>query len=206
MDKNVPDATIAKKPYHWLPRNKFTQLYFLPVRLHLDPNRESIGSDTGTRDWFLMRLGETYLIAAEVYGRMGRYDKALEYINKITERASYKENEKKPPEYYKVEGGSITNLYKNTKNEMTVTLEQINSREKIRDFILDERAKECHAECQRWYDLVRTETLFDRVKQYNPDAKNNIREYHKLRPIPQAHIDRLSNPGPTEEEQNKGYY
>lgn len=206
MDKNVPDAAVAKKPYHWLPRNKFTQLYFLPVRLHLDPNRESIESGDGTRDWFLMRLGETYLIAAEVYGRMGRYDKALEYINKITERASYKENEQKPQEYYKVEGGSITNLYKSTKNEMTVTLDQINSPEKIRNFILDERAKECHAECQRWYDLVRTETLFDRVKQYNPDAKNNIREYNKLRPIPQAHIDRLSNPGPAEEEQNKGYY
>lgn len=206
MDTNVPDAEIAKRPYHWYPRNKFSQLYFLPVRLHLDPFRESIELTSGTRDWFLMRLGETYLIAAEAHGRAGNYEKALEYLNELRERASYKENEEKPQEYYKVEGGLFSDLYKSTKNEMTVTLDQINSPEKIRDFILDERARELHAECQRWYDLVRTETLLDRVKQHNPEAKNNVREYHKLRPIPQAHIDRLSNPGALEEEQNEGYY
>ncbi len=206
MNKNVPDNVIAKKPYHWLPRNKFTELYFLPVRLHLDPDRESIESTAGTKDWFLMRLGETYLIAAEAYGRKGNYDKALEYINKITARASYKENEKKPSQYYQVEGGSQADLFKSTKTEMTVALDSINSPEKLRDFILDERARECHSECQRWYDLVRTETFFDRVKKYNPNAKSNIKEFHKLRPIPQAHIDRLSNPGPIKEEQNEGFY
>lgn len=89
---------------------------------------------------------------------------------------------------------------------MTVTLEQINSPEKLRDFILDERARECHFEYQRWYDLVRTETFYERVKEYNTEAMANVKEYHKLRPIPQAHIDRLANPGSNEEEQNEGYY
>ena len=206
MDKNVPDDVIAKRPYHWLPRNKFTELYFLPCCLHLDPHRADIEAIDGTRDWFLMRLAETYLIAAEAYGRKGDYAKALEYINKITERASYKENEKKPSQYYKVEGGSLADLYKSTKVEMTVRIESINSPEKLRDFILDERARELHSECQRWYDLVRTETFLDRVQKYNPNASSNVREYHKLRPIPQLHIDRLSNPGPIEEEQNIGYY
>lgn len=206
MDRNVSDDEIAKKPYHWLPRNKFSELYFLPVKLHLDPLRESIESTVGTRDWYIMRLGETYLITAEAYGRMGQYEKALEYINKITERAAYKENERKPSQYYLVEGGDIADLYKSTEDEMHVTLDMINSPEKLRDFILDERARECHAECQRWYDLVRTETFLERVQKYNPAARNNVREYHKLRPIPQAHIDRLSNPGPVEEEQNEGYY
>jgi hypothetical protein len=206
MDNNVPDDVIAKRPYHWLPRNKFTELYFLPGKLHLDPDRESIESTAGTRDWFLMRFAETYLIAAEAYGRKGDYAKALEYINKVRERASYKENELKPSQYYNVEGGSVSDLYKSTKAEMTVALESINSPEKLRDFILDERARECHSECQRWYDLTRTETFLDRVQKYNPNAKNNVRAYHKLRPIPQAHIDRLTNPGPDEEEQNEGYY
>jgi hypothetical protein len=206
MDKNVPDDVIAKRPYHWLPRDKTTELYFLPVKLHLDPDREDIESTAGTRDWYLMRLAETYLIAAEAHGRKGDFAKALEYINKVTERASYKEGEQKPPQYYTVEGGLVADLQKSTKAEMTVTLDQINSPDKIRDFILDERARECHSECQRWYDLVRTETFLDRVQTYNPDARKNVREYHKLRPIPQAHIDRLSNPGTIEEEQNEGYY
>lgn len=205
MDKNVTDAMIAKKPYHWLPRNKFTNMYYLAMQLYIDPSREDINTAVGNRDWFLMRLSETYLIAAEAYGRKGDYAKALTYINAVRKRASYKEGEVKPPQYYKVEGGAVENLTKSTEKEMTATIEQINSPEKIRDFILDERARECHFDYQRWYDLVRTETLYDRVKKYNPDAQN-IREYHKLRPIPQAHIDRLSNAGPIEEEQNPGYY
>jgi hypothetical protein len=206
MDQNVSDIEIAKKPYHWLPRNKFTELYYLAMQLYLDPFREDVQSTNGTRDWFLMRLGETYLIAAEAYGRKGDYTKALELLNTLRERASYKEGEKKPAQYYMVEGGSEADLYKSTKSEMTVTLEQINSPEKLRDFILDERARECHFEYQRWYDLVRTETFYERVKEYNTEAMANVKEYHKLRPIPQAHIDRLANPGSNEEEQNEGYY
>lgn len=208
MENNVSDNIIDKKPYHFYPRNKFTvhQLYFPPVMLHLDPNRETSESTSGTRDWFLMRLAETYLIAAEAYGRMGEYEKAVEYINKVTERASYKTGEQKPPQYYQVEGGNLSDLYKSTKEELEVTVDDVNSPEKLRDVILDERARELHSECQRWYDLVRTETLVERVQKYNPDARNNIKEFHKLRPIPQAHIDRLTNPGPVEEEQNVGYY
>lgn len=206
MDKNVSDEEIARRPYHWLPRNKFTDLYYLAMQLYIDPFREDIQAEDGKRDWFLMRLSETYLIAAEAYGRKGEYAKALEYINKIRERASYKEGEQKPPQYYVVEGGREEDVYKSTAEDMTVTLQQINSPKKIRDFILDERARECHFEFQRWYDLVRTETFYDRVKRYNPEAQANVREYHKLRPIPQAHIDRLSNPGSSAEEQNEGYY
>lgn len=205
MNNNISETTIAKKPYSWLPRNKFTNMYYLAMRLYIDPSRIDLTTTIGNRDWLLMRLSETYLIAAEAYGRKGDYTKALFYINAIRKRASYKEGEIKPPQYYKVEGGAIANLTKSTEKEMTVTLEQINSPVKIRDFILDERARECHFDYQRWYDLVRTETFYDRVKKYNPDAQN-VREYHKLRPIPQAHIDRLSNPGPIEEEQNPGYF
>ena len=41
--------------------------------------------------------------------------------------------------------------------------------------------------------------------KYNPEAVN-IRDYHKLMPIPQKHIDRLDPKGSIEEEQNEGYY
>ena len=49
------------------------------------------------------------------------------------------------------------------------------------------------------------ELLYDWVKKYNPDAIY-IKPYHKLRPIPQKHIDRLNPVGELSEEQNEGYY
>jgi hypothetical protein len=53
----------------------------------------------------------------------------------------------------------------------------------------------------RWFDLVRTHKLLERVKAHNPDARNNVQPYHVLRPIPQTQIDRTSTPFP----QNPGY-
>ena len=41
----------------------------------------------------MARLGETYLIAAEVLIRQGEYQQALEYINDLRARAAYKEGE-----------------------------------------------------------------------------------------------------------------
>ena len=57
----------------------------------------------------------------------------------------------------------------------------------------------------RWEDLVRTEKFYEWVKTFNPDA-TGLKEFHKLRPIPQTHIDRLSPAGVITEEQNEGYY
>ncbi|MDR3260834.1 MAG: RagB/SusD family nutrient uptake outer membrane protein [Tannerella sp.] len=74
------------------------------------------------------------------------------------------------------------------------------------DWMLEERAHELYGEMNRWEDLVRTGTLVARVRLYNPDAKNNIREHHKLRPVPNSHIDRLSPKPPMSEAQNPGYY
>ena len=74
------------------------------------------------------------------------------------------------------------------------------------DFMLDERGRELLGEYTRWEDLVRCEKLIEYVKKWNPDAMKNIQEYHKLRPIPQKHIDRLNPRGSDEEEQNPGYF
>ncbi len=62
-------------------------------------------------------------------------------------------------------------------------------------------ARELAGESMRWFDLVRTHKLVERVKRYNPDGGSNIKPFHALRPIPQTQIDRTTTPFP----QNPGY-
>jgi len=205
MKTDVTDDQIGVKSYTWFPRNKFTNRVFPEYRYHLDPYRESASTTNGTLDFKLMWLSETYLIAAEAYGRKGNYDKAAEYINVVRRRAAFKEGEEKPVQYI-IDGGNVEDLTRSTENDMEITVDQINSFEKIRDFILEERARELCGDNERWFDLVRTETFYDRVVAYNKECPDAVRSYHKLRPIPQNHIDRLSNAGSNEEEQNVGYY
>ncbi len=204
LQKGVPADSIARKPYMWVTRDKYTSRLYPSLNKYIDPGRPDKNSDVGTRDFVLMRLSETYLIAAEAYGRKGDFVKAAQYINIVRQRAAYKEGEVKPKEFYKVEGGNVADLTKSTEAAMLVTPATLSSGSFV-DFILDERARELSGEHLRWYDLVRTEKLVERVKKYNKEAAN-IRDFHKLRPIPQTHIDRLTNPGPISEEQNAGYY
>jgi len=71
------------------------------------------------------------------------------------------------------------------------------------DFILDERTREFYGEWQRWWDLVRTQSLVSRVMAWNPEAAPYIQPFHVLRPIPQQQID-LVTEGPAFP-QNPGY-
>jgi hypothetical protein len=69
--------------------------------------------------------------------------------------------------------------------------------------ILEERAVELCGEQQRWFDLKRTHTLVSHVKAYNAQGAANIKDYHYLRPIPQAQMDAVTNKN--EFLQNDGY-
>ena len=71
------------------------------------------------------------------------------------------------------------------------------------DFILDERAREFAGEQIRWFDLKRTGKLVERVKAHNPDIATYIQDYHRVRPIPQAQLDAITNKD--EFTQNEGY-
>lgn len=99
---------------------------------------------------------------------------------------------------FKLEGSGLQylNAVRNRANQPD--LESINI-----EVILDERARELVGEGKRWFDLVRTGTLVDRVRAYNPiNASDNIQDHHVLRPIPQSEIDIINS---SSFQQNLGY-
>lgn len=130
---------------------------------------------TSTKDIFLFRLADTYLMAAEAYLQMGDKDKAAERVNSIRQRAA-------------INGHT---------SDMTVSASDIDI-----DFLLDERAREMVGEYKRWMDLKRTGKLIERtLKHNNLAARSNKMDNHILvRPIPQSVIDQSNgtfaqNPG-----------
>jgi hypothetical protein len=226
MDTGVPDAAIKKKYYEWIPQNKWTNSEFPTLIKWMDPTRLDVGTEFAGRDGLIARLGETYLIAAEAYGRKGDYATATARINKLRERAAYKAGEVKPTHFYKTDGG----LYGDVSSTLAAitlpadgsywatspTLEQYPASaatpaSRFIHFMLNERTRELFGELHRWNDLVRTETLVERVKLFHSLGSPNIQGYHKLRPIPQAHLERVyqdGNPLSAEQRvsvQNPGY-
>ena len=142
----------------------------------IEPMRPTMQHTPGQRDWIVTRLAEMYLIGAEAAMFDGDPDEAANLINVIRRRAAWPGKEA----------------------EMEVSAGMMDL-----DFILDERARELCGEMFRWPDLKRTGKLIERVQLHNPDGRDNIREYHLLRPIPTTMIDRVTN----KEEflQNPGY-
>jgi hypothetical protein len=155
----------------------YTDAMFPTLNKYLDPTRTSTNQEPGQRDLVLFRLSNTYLMLAEAYMRSGKPDLAVLYVNKVRERAA------KP-------GMAAA---------MDITVADLTAGGI--DFILDERARELTGEVTRWFDLKRTGKLLERVKLYNSEAKNNIQEYHLLRPIPNQEI--LLSTGSMK--QNPGY-
>ena len=136
------------------------------------------GNGSSTRDIFLARLAETYLIAAEAYLQAGEMGTAVDRINVVRRRAARDESQEEAMEVSSID----------------------------LDFILDERARELVGEYHRWLDLARTGTLVERTSEYNymveesdfigPDGNPKL-----LRPIPSDAI--ALNEAPIE--QNPGY-
>jgi hypothetical protein len=187
-------------------------------------------SHWGTRDVFLARLGETYLMAAEIYGRMGDYNKAAEYINLVRERAAYKDGEEKPNFWHEFDGGLLADATEGTVDNMMIDASYWDDNshdaaelypdgvdtkeERFIAFILNERCREMLGEMVRWEDLVRTNSLVERAMAFNDDTRNSgtIRKFHRIRPIPQIHLDAIKVDGrfltaaEKQEYQNEGYH
>ena len=155
-------AQKAKTRYRVWTTPDFTERIFPTLAKHMDPKRPTIQWEPGSRDMFLMRLADAYLMRAEMRLKTGDIPGATADVNVIRTRSA------KP--------GRVA--------ENQVTEAQMNL-----DFLLDERMMEFDGEQFRWFDLTRTGKLVQRTKAYNPQA-TGIQDFHIRRPIPQTQIDR----------------
>ena len=174
---------------------------------YLDTRRASANDQAGYRDYFCFRLAETYIILAEAYALKGDFVNSAAALNIVRERAAWKENEEKPFHYYKYDGGNREDLTKSTVEDMKVSSNFLSrmSEDEILIFFLDEYGREMEGELHRFEQLVRNGADFfvHRVKERSELAAPNIKVFHRFRPIPQRHIDRLNPADPNP--QNYGY-
>jgi len=155
--------------------NVINRQYYFPItKKYEDPTRPQLSTAYSKRDAYVFRISEMYLIASEAEMMQGNMGQAVDLMNILRTTRSVEGHE----DEMKIEASDLTI-----------------------DFILDERARELATEFQRFFDLVRTGKLVERVKAHNPDAAPNIQEFHGLRFIPQSQIDAMvdgssfQNPG-----------
>lgn len=150
--------------------------WFVEMHKHADHTRAEAMERASKRDAFVLRLSEMYLIAAEAEMMNNNISTAVQWMNDLRVQRAKPGHEE----------------------EMKITAADMNI-----DFILDERARELVGEQLRWFDLKRTGKLVEYVRKWNTDAKDNIQDYHVLRPIPQVQLDAITNKG--DFLQNEGY-
>jgi hypothetical protein len=151
-----------------------------------DPFR-TVVNDPSTRPVVIWRFSDVYLLAAEAALKGGgTLQNAADLVNVVRKRAAFRTSYPAGVTQATAEAAMLI-----TPAEVTL------------DFILDERTREFYGEWQRWWDLVRTQSLIRRTTEWNPEAATNIKPFHVLRPIPQDQIDRVTE-GP-KFPQNPGY-
>jgi hypothetical protein len=154
------------KKYQVLVPSLYNFALFPTLKKFFDPLRPDMTYENGSRDFFVHRLADTYLMLAEAQFKLGKQAEAVAAINAVRVRAAA--------------AGKAEN--------MKVTSVDMN-------LIMEERARELAGEQTRWMDLKRWGNLVERVKLYNSDAATNVRDIHYVRPIPQKQVDLSENGG-----------
>jgi starch-binding outer membrane protein, SusD/RagB family len=114
-DKRIPFTWVTERQGTTLKISWITKL----------PGNKYADDRVSDNDIIMYRLAEVYLMAAEAYAGIDNTAKAIEYLNKIRNRAG-------------------TGAYAGATDKISVEKE-----------ILDERGRELFFENKRWYDLVR---------------------------------------------------
>jgi len=162
----MPLAERAAKKYQVLVPSLYNYALFPTLQKFFDPLRPDMTYENGSRDYFVHRLADTYLMLAEAQVKLGKQAEAVAAINMVRVRAAAKGKEE----------------------NMKVTEVDMN-------LIMEERARELAGEQTRWMDLKRWGNLIERVKLYNSDASTYIEQKHYVRPIPQKQVDLSENRG-----------
>ncbi len=174
--------SVSKPNATWPSNTRISYIMMYPyLRKHLDPLRPDANYSQGSRDVFVYRLAETYLLAAEAAFLLNDKVAAANYINVVRKRA-----ERTEPEFV---------------DKLKISSEQVTA-----DYILDERGRELIGEMHRWYDLKRFDKLTERMngsKVYYQTPAYNFQKYMELRPIPRDQMLNLTNAA--EFPQNPGY-
>lgn len=173
----MPLAERATKKYQVLVPSRYDEALFPTLQKFFDTKRIDVTQPAGSRDHFVFRLADTYLLLAEAQLLLNNKAAATAAINKVRERAAFPGKQA----------------------DMKITEAQCSM-----DFLMEERGRELVGEQGRWLDLKRWGKLVERVKLHNPQAAANVKEIHNLRPIPQSQID-LSEGGNAAFPQNPGY-
>lgn len=175
---------------------------YLSLKKYIDPLRggspdeSNFNSENGTRDAILMRLGETYLIRAEAYGRKGQYNLAVNDINVLRQRAAYKSGEFRPnvlvewePKANTLTAAERTLPYpaQNSYSKITVTENHFtpgtpeaaaenyiptatSKADMFVQFIYNEKTRELLGEGMLWEDLHNAGILYERTIYLNQMA------------------------------------
>ena len=129
-------------------------------------------------DCIIYRLGETYLLSAEIDWRLKDYEGAARRLTDLRARAC--------------EGND---------GSMNVSESDVQDAG-FQDFLLDEYAREMIGEWNRWMTLKRFRALESRIRLANPQITAFNKDVHYLRPVPDEELLLIDN---AEEYQNPGY-
>lgn len=193
----VAPAGARLKPYRVIPPREFyfsggsidatlTRNMYPSISKYEDPDKIA-ANNQGTRPFALAKLSETYLLAAEGAWGSGNATAAMDLINVLKRRAVNRPALSTADRQTRYDAIRVT-------SSSTINL----------DFILTERTRELVGESTRWPDLAVRGKLIERVKLYNTDAAANIKEFHKLKPIPVSQLNSTVDEN-TLQYQNPGY-